>query len=211
MMTKDEMFQAIVDQRHQLLERLDGLSAAQWETPSLCAGWKVRDVVGHLVSILEVPMPKFVGKAILAGSFDKVADRFAREFGARDTKALVDSYRAVADKKFAPPRIGPIAPLTDLLVHTRDIERPVGLSVDISVISMHTVLDFVCGGKARGFVSPKRTSGLRFVATDSDWSIGAGPLVTGPGDAILLAATNRRLALQDLSGDGLSAFSQRLT
>jgi uncharacterized protein (TIGR03083 family) len=210
-MTKDEMLQAIVTQRHQLLNRLNGLSAAQWETPSLCAGWKVRDVVGHLVSILEVPMPKFVGKAILAGSFDKVADRFAREIGARETKALLASYRAVADKKFAPPGIGPIAPLTDLLVHTRDIERPLGLATAIEIRSMHTVLDFVCGGKARGFVPAKRTNGLRFVATDSDWSVGAGPLVTGPGDAILLAATNRRAALQDLSGDGLAAFSQRLT
>jgi uncharacterized protein (TIGR03083 family) len=208
--TKDEMLDKIVLHRGRLIDRLADVSPTDWDTPSLCTGWKVRDVVGHLVSILDISMAKFVGSAILARSFDKVADRFAREYGARDPKSLLDSYRSVADKKFAPPGVGPIAPLTDLLVHTRDIERPLGLSNNIQEPSMHTVLNFVCGGKARGFVPAKRTNGLRFLATDSDWSIGAGPLVTGPADAIMLAATNRRAALSDLSGDGAALFAQRL-
>jgi uncharacterized protein (TIGR03083 family) len=66
-MTNDEMFEAIFTQRARLVKRLEGLSQAEWDTPSLCAGWKVRDVVGHLVSILDVPMPKFVGKAFRQG------------------------------------------------------------------------------------------------------------------------------------------------
>jgi uncharacterized protein (TIGR03083 family) len=210
-MTKDEMLQAITTQRARLIDRLEGFTAEDWNTPSLCAGWKVRDVVGHLVSILEVPMPKFVGKAILAGSFDKVADRFAREIGAREPQALIDSFRVFTSKQFAPPVVGPIAPLTDLLVHTRDLERPLGLTSTLDMQSMHTVLKYVCGGKARGFVPAKRTSGLRFVATDSDWSIGSGPVVTGPAEAIMLAATNRPSALADLSGDGLTSFANRLS
>jgi uncharacterized protein (TIGR03083 family) len=210
-MTKDEMFQAITTQRVRLIDQLEGFTAEDWDTPSLCAGWKVRDVVGHLVSILEVPMPKFVGKAILAGSFDKAADRFAREIGAREPHALVDSFRVLASKQFAPPVVGPIAPLTDLLVHTRDLERPLGLASTLDMQSMHTVLNYVCGGKARGFVPAKRTNGLRFMATDSDWSIGTGPVVTGPAEAIMLAATNRPSALADLSGDGLTTFANRLS
>jgi uncharacterized protein (TIGR03083 family) len=204
------MFDAIVLHRGRLIDRLSDVSPSDWDTSSLCVGWKVRDVVGHLVSILDIPMPKFVGSVVLARSFDKVADRFAREYGARDPKALLDSYRSVAAKRFAPPGVGPIAPLTDLLVHTRDIERPLGLSAAIQEQSIHTVLNYVCGGKARGFVPAKRTNGLRFVATDTDWSIGAGPLVTGPGEAIMLAATNRSAALSDLSSDGASLFAQRL-
>jgi uncharacterized protein (TIGR03083 family) len=207
--TKDEMFQSIGVHRAQLIEQLDRLTAQDWDANSLCKGWKVRDVVGHLVSILDVPMPKFVGKVILSGSFDRVADRFAREFGALEPRELLDSYRRVANKRFAPPGIGPIAPLTDLLVHIRDIERPLNLSSTIEELSMHTVLGFVCGGKARGFVPAKRTNGLRFVATDSNWSIGAGPVVTGTGEAIMMAVTDRRVALQDLSGDGLAMFAQR--
>jgi uncharacterized protein (TIGR03083 family) len=210
-MTNDDMLQAITAQRVRLIDQLEGFTTEDWNTPSLCAGWKVRDVVGHLVSILEVPMPKFVGKVILAGSFDKVADRFAREIGAREPRALVDSFLALASKQFAPPGVGPIAPLTDLLVHTRDLERPLGLAATLDMQSVHTVLNYVCGGKARGFVPPKRTNGLRFVATDSDWSIGSGPVVTGPAEAIMLAATNRPSALADLSGDGLPSFTNRLS
>ncbi len=31
-----------------LASLLDSLPAAQWDTPSLCAGWRVREVVAHL-------------------------------------------------------------------------------------------------------------------------------------------------------------------
>lgn len=209
-MTKDELFQSIGTHRGRLIERLDELSLADWNVQSLCEGWRARDVVGHLVSILEVPMPKFVGKAILAGSFDKVADQFAREFGAREPKALLENYRRLADKRFAPPIIGPIAPLVDLFVHARDIERPLGLASNFDEQSMHTILGFLCGGKARGFVPPKRTNGLRFVASDSDWACGDGPLVTGTGEAIMMVVTNRKAALEDLSGDGVDIIKQRL-
>ena len=35
--------------REALTEDLGGLRAEQWDVPSLCAGWTVRDVVAHLV------------------------------------------------------------------------------------------------------------------------------------------------------------------
>ncbi len=52
--------------------------------------------------------------------------------------------------------------------------------------------------------------GLRFAGTESDWSSGSGPLVTGTGESIMMAVTNRRAALCDLSGDGLAVLSERL-
>lgn len=43
----------------QLTELLDGLTAAQWQTESLCAGWTVRDVAEHLSAVLArgYPLP----------------------------------------------------------------------------------------------------------------------------------------------------------
>ena len=72
------------------------------------------------------------------------------------------------------------------------------------------MLDFLCGGKARGFVSPAVTKGLRFEATDLDWSTGDGPVVSGAGEAIMLAVTGRRVALPDLTGPGAATLSPRL-
>ena len=55
----------------------------------------------------------------------------------------------------------------------------------------------------------KRIAGLRLEASDADWSTGDGPVVRGPALSLLLAMTGRRVALDDLSGDGLAALRDR--
>ena len=58
-----------------------------------------------------------------------------------------------------------------------------------------------------GFVgAKKRVAGLRLVATDVDWSHGSGPEVSGPGEAILLAASGRPAALAELDGEGVDVL-----
>jgi len=43
-MDRDQVWEAIGRERLSLADLLDELSAQEWETPSLCAGWRVRDV-----------------------------------------------------------------------------------------------------------------------------------------------------------------------
>lgn len=38
------------EERRDLADLLDSLTPEQWATPSLCAGWSVRDVVAHILS-----------------------------------------------------------------------------------------------------------------------------------------------------------------
>ena len=59
--------------------------------------------------------------------------------------------------------------------------------------------------KAKG-----RAKGLRFVASDLDWSWGDGPEVKGNGEAILLAFGGRPSVLDELGGEGLPALRERL-
>ena len=62
-----------------------------------------------------------------------------------------------------------------------------------------------------GFVgAKKRGSSLRLVATDLDWSHGAGPEVRGKGEALLLALTGRPVVLDELSGDGVAVLRSRV-
>ena len=204
------MFEAVTVQRGRLVDSVEALSDDQWNTQSLCAGWRVRDVLGHLISILEIPIGKFLVNVLKARDFDRYVDRVAREIGNRDSKDLVAALRSNADKRLAPPFVGPIAPLTDVYIHTRDIERPLGLPSQLDAEGLRTILDYVCGGKAIGFVPGKRTKGLRFEATDLGWSIGTGPVLSGPGEAIMLAVTGRKAALADLTGDGGLTLAQRL-
>jgi uncharacterized protein (TIGR03083 family) len=39
--------------REALCDELSGLDASQWDVQSLCAEWKVRHVVGHLISYTD--------------------------------------------------------------------------------------------------------------------------------------------------------------
>lgn len=204
------MFDAITAGRLGLIERLEAFGPAEWDAPSLCDGWRNREVVGHLVSLIDIPLPRFLLGVVKARNFDRFADRVAREYGQRDPVALTDRFRDLASERFAPPVVGPIAPLVDIYVHTRDIERPLGLASSLDPAGLRTALDFVCGGKARGFIPARRTAGLRFSATDLDWTVGEGPLVEGRGEALLSAVTDRMVALADLSGGGAAEFRTRM-
>jgi uncharacterized protein (TIGR03083 family) len=47
------VYAASARERRGIADLLDGLGAAQLDTPSLCAGWSVRTVAGHLVAAVS--------------------------------------------------------------------------------------------------------------------------------------------------------------
>jgi len=77
-------------ERADLTELLATLTPAQWDTPSLCAGWRVREVVAHMFSYEELGVGGLVGRFLRGGVLlDRVnaliiADRnyYGREFEA---------------------------------------------------------------------------------------------------------------------------------
>ena len=209
-MEKAALFDAVIAQRQRLIGVLDGLTDEQWNAESLCEKWRVRDVVGHLVTILDIPVGRFLWRSFRARSYDNYAADVACEYGSQDPGQLLANYRQLADKRIAPPIVGPIAPLTDVLIHTRDIERPLGIPATLHPEGLRAALDYCCGGRAFGFVPGKRTKDLRFEATDMNWSAGDGAQVSGTAEAILLAVTNRPIAVPDLSGDGAKELGNRI-
>lgn len=50
-------------------------------------------------------------------------------------------------------------------------------------------------------------AGLRFEATDLDWTCGSGPVVRGTGEALALGLTGRSVVLAELAGDGVREAS----
>ena len=54
-----------------------------------------------------------------------------------------------------------------------------------------------------------RVAGLTLKATDADFSVGSGPVVEGPAISLLLAASGRKSALADLTGDGVETLRSR--
>jgi uncharacterized protein (TIGR03083 family) len=102
-----------------------------------------------------------------------------------------------------------MAMLGEVVVHGEDIRRPVGLTGAVSddaanaCLQMYTKASFPVGGR-------KRIGGLRLVASDTGWSYGAGPEVSGDAMSLLLAMTGRAAGLEGLSGDGVAVLSQRM-
>src|SRR5262249_12670087 len=160
---------------------LHDLTDAQWDVPSLCEGWKVRDVASHLTIGYTVPLRVIVAQvAKYRGNVDKGSDVLSRAYGRDHTPAQI---LAAFDAGRARPRgLGRVEKqpeaLVDHLVHQQDCRRPLGVPRVIPIDRARAVVDALprCGG----FVaSKKRVKGLRLVATDIDHAVGDGPEVRG--------------------------------
>jgi uncharacterized protein (TIGR03083 family) len=209
-MDDEGIFALTAAERRRAASMFEGLSEDQWAAQSLCSQWTVRDLAGHLVGPFCVSMPRFVLGSLLAGGVHRYSVRLSRELGRRPTDELVAILRDHSGDRFAPPVTGPLAPLTDLAVHTRDAARPLGLDTCASLAAWREVLGFLVSPRAaRGFVRPGRVDGLRLRATDQVWAHGTGPEVAGPSEALALAVAGRDAAFADLAGDGLPLLRTR--
>ncbi len=189
-------------ERAELIELLRGLTEREWETPSLCAGWRVRDVVGHLLTDTLGPLDYAAAAARNRGSVDRINNALAASFAELPTAQLVHMFEHESGRL---SRFSPRLMLSDLLVHQQDIRRPLRRPRVIAPDRLIAVLSY-----PDPFAFPgKRTKGLRFIATDVDWAWGDGPEVRGPGEAIALAVVGRAAVLDELTGGGVPELRRR--
>jgi uncharacterized protein (TIGR03083 family) len=95
----------IKEKRRTLVDALGKLSDADWDKPSLCRGWTVRDVVAHMVSTANMTPPKFLAR--LTGSRFSFQSMTRKEIVAtqagRSNAELVEALRARIDARTARP------------------------------------------------------------------------------------------------------------
>ncbi|MFW0792311.1 maleylpyruvate isomerase family mycothiol-dependent enzyme [Gordonia sp. CPCC 205515] len=202
MTTDDAIFDAIADERRTLAATLATLTPEQWQTPSLCAGWTVRDVAAHVTLPLVVPKWRF-GLAMLRarGSFDRANLAMTSHVVSTYGDRLPETITERAARQFTPPGFGAPTPLTDIIVHGQDIRRPLAIDYRPADGRQCIVLDFLTSPKAHGHFRAVDAD-VRWVATDLDWQHGDGPEVRGPGLSLMLLLTGRLVALGDTSGPG---------
>ncbi|HEX9260881.1 MAG TPA: maleylpyruvate isomerase family mycothiol-dependent enzyme [Acidimicrobiales bacterium] len=146
-----------IRQRRRLVQVLGSLTAEQWDHPSRCEGWSVRDVVVHLEStnpfwaasiaaglrgdptrFLATFDPVSSPAQLVAGStagWREILDRFTAS-----TEALVDLWASLDATQWtalaeAPPGHISVSAVThhalwDAWVHERDILLPLGIAPD---------------------------------------------------------------------------------
>jgi uncharacterized protein (TIGR03083 family) len=202
-------WQMIKIERSSLVDALAGLPDADWDMPSLCAGWSVREVVAHMVSTANMTPPRFFFKMAGSGfSFQKMTRREIQQVAAgKSDTDLVGMLRSRVDARTAPP--GPTASwLGETIVHGEDIFRALGAYRDHPIEHLVAVLDFYQNSNLL-IGAKNRIAGISLRATDTEWQHGTGPEASGPAVALLLAMTGRKAALEDLTGDGVMVLRER--
>src|SRR4051812_7805850 len=204
-----DIWEAIRAERASLADALSGLPADAWDQPSLCGGWRVRDVVAHLISTAQLTPPAFFGKLIASGfRFQPMVAKNIRDvIDGRSDAELIALYRSRVDARTAPP--GPTTSwLGETIVHGEDIFRALGSYRDHPAAHLVAVADFYRGSNLL-IGAKNRIDGVTLRATDTDWRHGSGPEVSGPMVALVMAMTGRRAALDDLTGEGVALLREK--
>lgn len=195
-----------------LADLLDSMDDPDLDRPSLCAGWDVRDVYGHMLLGHTTPMHRMLAMVVTyRGDLDKGSLERSRQLVAALTPAdLRSRWRAVAENRVT-KGVSRVIPskegFLDHFVHEQDVRRPLGLARPDDAALLRPALDAVVSVRSRLFAPAKRVAGLRLEATDLDWAHGSGPVVQGPAEALILGASGRSAALAELSGEGAARLA----
>lgn len=200
-MDKDTLWHHIDTERDAVATVLEGLDSEQWATPSLCESWTVGHVAAHLawqdVRVHQAILP------LIRARFDSNAMIHQTAVRSQLTQhEIVAKLRSFNRRRVRPPFVSDIEPLIDVLVHTQDICLPLGLEhippTDAAITAITRTAEL---NEGRMRLGPSLT-GIRLVATDTDWQIGNGQYtMRGPLKHLLLAVAGRTYAHRYLRGD----------
>ncbi|HEV8278969.1 MAG TPA: maleylpyruvate isomerase family mycothiol-dependent enzyme [Streptosporangiaceae bacterium] len=132
-------------EREALAADLADLTDEQWATASLCPGWSVRDVLGHLTATAKMtPGAFFVHLAQARFRFHDMSDQLiAAEATAVPADGLTEFRKHLGDTTHPP---GPVpAMLGEAVVHGEDIRRPLGIKRDYPPEAVTRAANFLKG------------------------------------------------------------------
>ncbi|ORA35848.1 maleylpyruvate isomerase family mycothiol-dependent enzyme [Mycobacterium aquaticum] len=196
-------------ERSEFVALLQDLTPQQWDAPSLCRGWTVRDVVAHTVAYLGQSRIELTANMFRARwDIDRLNAYGLAKHADTPPEQLVRQMRAGIEPSGAAALYRGRVALIECLIHQQDIRRPLGLPRVIPADRLRAALSYARISPVIG--GARRTRGLRLIATDTDWSAGVGTELRGAGEALLLAMTGRACAVADeLTGPGCSELRRR--
>lgn len=187
----DPLARETAAERERLADLYAALTPEQWAAPSLCAGWRVREVLAHVTLPYRHSAPRVLwGIAAARGDFNRFADRIARADTARLSDAeLLATLQANVEHPWRPPGGGQGGALSHDVIHGLDVTEPLGLPRPPADRIRQVVAG--AGPRALAYFGADLT-GVRLVATDTDLTLGDGPeIVELPAADLLLRVTGR--------------------
>src|SRR4051812_31751024 len=98
-MDSDDLWTTIDEQRTSLADLLAGLTPEEWERPSWCAGWRVRDVAAHLTLAHTGARTALPALVRARGSFDRMVHDTAVAAAVTEPAELVARLRAMVGSR----------------------------------------------------------------------------------------------------------------
>jgi len=197
------------DERADLAAFLTTLPPEQWQAPTLCARWRVRDVVAHVVSYDELDMYGLLAKAVRGRFWSRRVNALAMApYRTRSPEQLLALLTAHLQPRGLPAALGGRVALTEGLIHHQDIRRALGAPRAIPPERLLPVLRIALIAPDIGGLWHYR--GLRLVATDLGFSAGIGSEVRGTAEALLMTMAGRRGVVSELSGPGQPKLARHL-
>jgi uncharacterized protein (TIGR03083 family) len=210
---REQVWRVIDAQWAGLADLLAGLTDEQWRQPSLCTGWTVRDVAAHLTMQQMGPGTALGSLIRWQGTLDRTVQYAAcRRAAQLTTGQLVDRIRGTIGSHRHNFGVTRLETLIDVLVHSQDIAVPLGVDLPLPADAAAVATNRLLTSRwPPPLPSARKLAGFQLVATDTDFTAGTGPQVTGPAAALLLVCAGRLVALPRLSGPGAAALTTRLT
>lgn len=209
MTTTDTVMSLARDERQDLTDLLATLTPQQWDAPTLCTRWRVRDVVAHVYSYEELSLAR-VAVRMTRSRFntDRANAIGLAAFASTSNDDLLAHARNHTQPRGLTALMGGRIALTDGMIHQQDIRRPLRRPRDIPADRLTAALD--TARTAPTLAAAQRIRGLTLNATDLDWTTGDGPAVEGPGEALLMAIAGRDGITPELSGPGVAILAERI-
>lgn len=201
------MMDLAYEERSDLAAYLRTLADDDWNATSLCDAWSVKDVVAHVVSYEALGVAGLV-KRFVRGRLLRANEVGVRDFARYTPAELMNFLEAHLHPKGLTAGFGGMIALVDGTIHHQDIRRTLGHPRTIPPERIKRILPLIPGNPRLG--AGRRIKGLRLRATDVDWEHGTGPDVVGPGEALLMAMSGRRIAVAELSGPGQPTMAERM-
>lgn len=203
-MTNDNGMAAMVAQEYlELANLLEGAPISLWDAPSLCEGWRTREVVAHMTMPARLSENEVMTELhSVGGDFEKLSNAVAGRDGALPTTTLLADLRSATLHSWTPPGGDLNSALIHVVIHGLDIIEATMLDRCVPVPAVIQVLSLVGSGDTFDV----DLDGMELRANDLDWSRGSGPLVSGPGQVLALIACGRRIPACRLEGDGASRY-----
>ena len=203
-----DIWTRIREERQALADLLPTLTNEQWETPSLCDGWSVRDVVAHLISVHERENASLVMGLLQNGlRVDRYNEQTMRRIGAVSDKTLIARYDTTVET-----RTNVLIPtqflLAETLIHNEDIFKALGKE---RVVPIETVLLIAHLYRSTGLARKwrRKNAHIKLVATDANWIYGDGDEARGPLLSIVMLLAGRQAVSRDLEGAGAERLQRR--